>query len=272
MKIISIETSGPVCSVALSDGDLIISELSNSDGNRHDELCAEFVRKLLTQNNLTIANIDAIAVSSGPGSFTGLRIGASIAKALCFKESEKDYAPKLIAVPTLSVFANEALENINFSSSVNFPKVPNFRKVDYSKIITVIPAQKDVLYYQEFYRHPEPVEGEVKKIGSRFTVHGSHSTDVSRFAFHGSPPTEIKICNIDDFKKLDFKDTLICGPMQKAFEELPAPPYLIEYSARIIANLAIRKYILGEFTDANTFKPLYVQDFQLKTKKKELNI
>jgi len=252
MKIISIETSGPVCSVALSDGDSFISELYNSDGNRHDELCAEFVRRLLVEKNLTISNIDAIAVSSGPGSFTGLRIGASIAKALCFKESENDYAPRLIAVPTLSAFANEAMENINFQ------KVPNFRKVENTKIIAFIPAQKDYLYYQIFTRRPELVEGQ-PDLDTNVILSLSKDELVEG--------TEIKLSHISDFKSLDFIGTFLCGPNTNILPSLPAPPYQIEYSAKHIAKLAIKKYKAGEFTDANTFKPLYVQDFQVKKRK-----
>jgi tRNA threonylcarbamoyladenosine biosynthesis protein TsaB len=229
MKILSIETSGTICSVALSEGDFILSELSNADGNRHDELCAEYVRNLLNENNLSVNDLDAVAVSSGPGSFTGLRIGASLAKALCFKENEKDYAPKLISVPTLSSFANEVVNRLNF------PKVRNFRKVDFSKIMVTIPAQKDVLYYQEFDAKGQEI-------------------------------SEIKICQIDDFKSLDFNDTLLCGPQVEMIENLIAPPYRIEYSAKHIAKLAIKKFKAGEFTDASTYKPLYVQDFIVKKK------
>ncbi|MFH1050772.1 MAG: tRNA (adenosine(37)-N6)-threonylcarbamoyltransferase complex dimerization subunit type 1 TsaB [bacterium] len=246
MKIISIETSGPVCAVALSDNDTIVSEYSSSDGNPHDAYCAEYVRKVLEDNSLGIENIDAVAISSGPGSFTGLRIGASIAKALCFKESDEDYAPKLISVPTLSAFAN----NVAFCHSERSEE-------SISKIIAVIPAQKDVLYYQEFtIHHTELVEGQ-KKLGSRLSVLGYRFKE-----------GEINICNIEDFKKFDFKDTLVCGPASYIINPEPALPSLNEYSAEKIAKLAIKKYKLVEFTDPNDFKPIYVQDFVVKTKKK----
>jgi tRNA threonylcarbamoyladenosine biosynthesis protein TsaB len=225
MKILSIETSGTICSVALSEGDFILSELSNADGNRHDELCAEYVRSIVTENNLKITDLDAVAVSSGPGSFTGLRIGASIAKALCFKENEKDYAPKLIAVPTLSAFAHQAAEYLNL------------QKVDFYKIIVTIPAQKDVLYYQQF--------------------------DIK-----GQETTSIKICQIEEFKSLDFNNTLLYGPKAEMIGNLLAPLYRIEYTAKHIAKLAIKKFKAGEFTDASTYKPLYVQDFQVVKREK----
>lgn len=221
MRIISIETSGPICSVALSVDDSIISELSNTEGNRHDELCAEFVRRLLVDNRITISEIDAIALSSGPGSFTGLRIGASIAKALCFRDNDKDYAPSLISVPTLSAFAN-------FVSDL---------KTEFTKIIAVIPAQKDYIYYQEFIFKRGLIED------------------------------EIKLSTLDDFKKLNFNNTIICGPNIEILTQIPALSYQIEYSAKNIAKLAINKYKTGEFTDADSYKPLYVQEFQVKMKR-----
>lgn len=228
MKIISIETSGPVCSVALSEENSIIAELSNSEGNRHDELCAEYVRILLTENNLKIKDIDAIAVSSGPGSFTGLRIGASIAKALCFKENDDDYAPKLIAVPTLPAFVNELLNVFKIESVNNM------------NVIATIPAQKGYLYFQEFL--------------------------LSNKDF--AAVSEVKLSSIEEFLETDLGDKIICGPKQAIFEDLPALPYLVDYSSELIANLAFKKYIAGEFADAKDFKPMYVQDFQVVKREK----
>ena len=66
MKILSIETSGNVCGVALSDNKKIIAEYSASGGNIHDKLCAEFVRRILEDFEFTISDIDAVAVSAGP--------------------------------------------------------------------------------------------------------------------------------------------------------------------------------------------------------------
>ncbi len=254
MKIISIETSGPVCAVALSDNDTIVSEYSSSDGNPHDAYCAEYVRNLLADNNsLGIENIDAVAISSGPGSFTGLRIGASIAKALCFKESDDDYAPKLISVPTLSAFAYYA----TFCHPELVEGHSERSEESSSKIVAVIPAQKDVLYYQEFTIHHTELVEEQKKLGSLMSVLGSRHTELVEVS-------DIKICQFEDFKSLNFKDTLVCGPNAELLSQIPAPPYQIEYSAKLIAMLAMKKYTAGEFADANTFKPLYVQDFVVK--------
>jgi len=135
-KIISIETSGKTCGVVLSSGNNIVGNYSVFGNNLHDKLNAEFVRRILDDNNLTINDIDAVAVSGGPGSFTGLRIGVSIAKALCFKENSNINAPQFIAVPTLSALAYNVIEIAALLKT--------------QEIISLIPAFKDLIYIQEF--------------------------------------------------------------------------------------------------------------------------
>lgn len=77
------ETSGPLCSVSIAvDGKLIA--VSNGDGeNDHAAQLTNLISQILQKNNFLIQNVDAIAVSGGPGSYTGLRIGTSTAKGIC---------------------------------------------------------------------------------------------------------------------------------------------------------------------------------------------
>lgn len=82
--ILNIETSAQMCSVALSkDGDLIGYKESN-ENNAHASLLGIYIDGLLKENNLEATKVDAVAVSKGPGSYTGLRIGVSTAKGLCY--------------------------------------------------------------------------------------------------------------------------------------------------------------------------------------------
>lgn len=82
--ILNIETSTTVCSVAIAkDGELIaLKEINN--GFTHAENLHVFILEVLTEVNLTPQQLTAVAVSKGPGSYTGLRIGVSAAKGLCF--------------------------------------------------------------------------------------------------------------------------------------------------------------------------------------------
>lgn len=129
--IISIETSGTTCGVALSEGERLTAEYSIFGKNLHDRLNAEFVRRILADNGITIEDVDAVAVSAGPGSFTGLRIGGSIAKGLCFGGK-----PAFISVPTLAAFANSSAELAGLTKS--------------NGIIAAISGHKDFIYCQEF--------------------------------------------------------------------------------------------------------------------------
>lgn len=83
-KIILIETSTSLCSVALSvDGQCICSRESDTP-KAHASLTASYVSQILEEVSLKVSECDAVCVSAGPGSYTGLRVGVSTAKGLCF--------------------------------------------------------------------------------------------------------------------------------------------------------------------------------------------
>jgi len=83
--ILCLETATTNCSVALSqDGALLALKEDKSNNYSHAEKLHVFIDEILKENNLNVTDLDAIAVSKGPGSYTGLRIGVSSAKGLCF--------------------------------------------------------------------------------------------------------------------------------------------------------------------------------------------
>ena len=82
--ILHIETSTELCSVALSQGDRCLAVEENAEGRNHAAMLTTFIEHLLDVNNVSTSQLDAVAVSSGPGSYTGLRIGLSTAKGLCY--------------------------------------------------------------------------------------------------------------------------------------------------------------------------------------------
>lgn len=95
-----LESSASVCSVALSRDGEIIALRENTDGNKHAELLSVFCDEVMQKTGCTPSDLDAVAVSGGPGSYTGLRIGASTAKGYCYALNIP-----LIAVPTLEAMA-----------------------------------------------------------------------------------------------------------------------------------------------------------------------
>ena len=104
MIILSIDSSTPVAGIAVSDGMQLLGEITLNTKNTHSEKLMPLVKHLLDELTLSVNDLDAIAVTQGPGSFTGLRIGMATAKGLA-----QGAGKKLIAVPTLDCLAQNLL-------------------------------------------------------------------------------------------------------------------------------------------------------------------
>ena len=96
--ILHIETSTDVCSVAVSEDGQVIFDQEDHSGPNHAERLGTMVDEALSFTDNHAIPFDAVAVSCGPGSYTGLRIGVSMAKGICYGRDLK-----LIAVPTLEL-------------------------------------------------------------------------------------------------------------------------------------------------------------------------
>ena len=84
MKILAVDTATPSCSVAVIDGEVLLAESTSLTGQTHSRQLLNVVDAVLGQAGLKIAQVDGFAVSIGPGSFTGLRIGISAVKGFAF--------------------------------------------------------------------------------------------------------------------------------------------------------------------------------------------
>lgn len=98
--ILNIDTSTTVCSVALSAGGECLSMRKDESGNNHSRVIGVFTQQLLQEAESKGWKVAAVALSQGPGSYTGLRIGTSFAKGLCYGMDIP-----LIAIPTLKIMA-----------------------------------------------------------------------------------------------------------------------------------------------------------------------
>lgn len=137
-RIITIETSGGIASVALSvDGQCV--SVTEEAGNEQTHRLTSFIEQILTQNKLSLAkDIDAIAVSIGPGSYTGLRIGVSLAKGLCLGADKP-----LIAIGTLDALCYAAMQTIKEGSA--------------SYLIPMIDARRMEVYTAPYSAQGEPL-------------------------------------------------------------------------------------------------------------------
>lgn len=99
-RILMIETSTECCSVALFEGRQLLSARINETPRQHASQLAPYVQEVLAESGLAATGLDAVAVSEGPGSYTGLRVGVSTAKGLCFGAGIP-----LIGIDTLQILA-----------------------------------------------------------------------------------------------------------------------------------------------------------------------
>jgi tRNA threonylcarbamoyladenosine biosynthesis protein TsaB len=102
VRILSLETSTTVCSVALHENGSLVSVAEVYLQHSHASKLAQLVDTVVKISGLALADINAVAVSSGPGSYTGLRIGTSTAKGICFALNVP-----LIAIDTLAVLSEQ---------------------------------------------------------------------------------------------------------------------------------------------------------------------
>ncbi|MGI6319556.1 MAG: tRNA (adenosine(37)-N6)-threonylcarbamoyltransferase complex dimerization subunit type 1 TsaB [Bacteroidales bacterium] len=109
--ILNIETSAETCSVALSENGKLIKLIESQELNSHSKELNLFIEEILKTSNISYKDLKALAVSYGPGSYTGLRIGMSTAKAICYAHDIP-----LICLSSLQILANALKEQIDFET------------------------------------------------------------------------------------------------------------------------------------------------------------
>ncbi len=100
MKILGIESTGKTASCAISENDMLICEFSINKDKTHSEKLMPLIVKTLEESDVELKDINAIAISKGPGSYTGVRIGASIAKGLA-----QAFNLPILSIPTMKALA-----------------------------------------------------------------------------------------------------------------------------------------------------------------------
>lgn len=108
--ILNIETSSKNCSVCLSSKGKLIQSFDSEDNSfRHSELLTSSIQDILSENNIDVKDLSVVSIGIGPGSFTGLRIGFSVAKGLCYPHNIN-----LVGISSLKIIANSVIkENKN---------------------------------------------------------------------------------------------------------------------------------------------------------------
>ena len=228
--ILLLETATDSCSVALANSDNVIAEKYINQPKAHASLLARYICDILEENNLTMADCSAVAVSKGPGSYTGLRVGVSCAKGLCYGAGKP-----LISVCTLATIAQMAIDNKLYSGQGDFLIVP------------MIDARRMEVYTANFNSKGEQLTPVEAKILDENSYAAELAAGPVLFTGNGAEK---------------FKD-LVGGNPNAYFA--PQEPHAC--GMRVIAADKLQK---EEFEDNAYFEPFYLKDFVAGKPKKLL--
>jgi tRNA threonylcarbamoyladenosine biosynthesis protein TsaB len=230
--ILCIETGTDICSVGIVNNGELISLRESDSGRDHAKKVAVFVDELLAENNIDPQQIDAVAVGEGPGSYTGLRIGVSFAKGLCY-----GLGKPLIAVSSLAALAAVAIEDYKAG-------IIDIENWDSARLCPMIDARRMEVYTQVFDSKANPLSSVTAEVVDENTL-AEHRAATDHFVVFGSGAA-------------------------KCAEILGAELIDVTPSVRGMATIAEQKFADGDFADVAYFEPYYLKDFVVTTSKKKL--
>jgi tRNA threonylcarbamoyladenosine biosynthesis protein TsaB len=228
--ILQLESSTTVCSVAVSrDGELLALRELNGDYT-HAENLTRFIEECVTEAGIQLSHLDAIAVSKGPGSYTGLRIGVSTAKGLCYALNKP-----LIAIGTLQQMAHGALQ-----------LHPGLSEMNDTLLCPMIDARRMEVYCALYTLQ----EAEFQEV---------NATIIDEQSFQELLANR-KICFFGDGAE---KCRTTLGHPNAVFLQDVLP------SAKHMVRLSEVDFKKGQFEDLAYFEPYYLKDFVAGKKKSE---
>ena len=233
--ILHIETATDICSVALSEGDQQLSLVESDQERSHAILLNQFVRQAAVEAGITLKQLDGVAVSKGPGSYTGLRIGVSTAKGLAYA----------LEIPLLS---SGTLENMAHGA-LSHPEVIKLAD-SYGKQLLLCPMldARRMEVYAGFYTLKATT---FKEVSADIIDEDSYREilDKHRVCFFGNGSGKCK-------------------------EALTHPnAYFIDGvnpSASSMIEPVLKRYMQEQFEDVAYFEPFYLKDFIATIPKKKV--
>ncbi len=233
-RLIFIETSTALCSVALAENGEVVSYKESSAPKAHASLTAVFIDEMLKERGITLADCDAVCVSMGPGSYTGLRVGVSTAKGLCFGSGKP-----LMAAGTLDTLVAQASSELERTAG-------DLLNMDFKYIVPMVDARRMEVYTAVFT--PD---------GQQLTETAPAIVDESSFA-----------------EQLADGPTLFIGDgAGKCASVLTHPnARFIQCHPNAAAMLApaLKAYKEKRFEDVAYFEPFYLKEFVATVSKKKL--
>ena len=238
--LIIIETATGTCSVAIGKDGLMIAKKEIQKEKSHAEVITVFIDEVIKKVDLTFKDIDGVSVSSGPGSYTGLRIGVSTAKGLCFALDKP-----LISIPTLKGMANGMANHIRnrlFNEIINEDKLENLL------LCPMIDARRMEVY------------------SSFFDMNLNVIKDVSADIINEDSYAEF----LKEHKLIFFGDG--AEKCKSALSHHPNAIFIDDLypSAENMVALAEEKFKAQEFEDLAYFEPFYLKNFVVTQAKNQL--
>ena len=254
-RLLLIETSTALTSVALVEDSKVVFYKDDAASRNQSALTAPFIKEALDFTGISASQLDAVCVGMGPGSYTGLRVGVSSAKGLCFGAGVP-----LLAVGTLDILASEAIIRGAAEGC--------------TRIVPLVDARRMEVYTAEY--SPE---------GKRLTE--VHAQIVDSDTFAGVRAAGPVLCVGDAADKCapviapgstaDAPATAMDGPSSvMAGPDRPSPSagqarFLQLYpSARGMVAPALAELAAGHFRDTAYFEPFYLKDFVATVSRKKL--
>ena len=226
--ILCLETATPTCSVALNDGSRTLALRECKGQNAHSEKITLFIKEVLEEAGVGYDQLEAVAVSRGPGSYTGLRIGVSTAKGICYAADKP-----LLAVDTLQAMAAGMKERLGAEldpADLLVPMIDARRMEVYCSVFDAALNRVKDTSAVVFDSENVPLS----------TLHAPLSTFHSMWFFGDGAP---KLAPL-------FSDT----PEVRIVEDF-CP------SAAFMASLSDQALRHGDFVDVAYFEPFYLKDF-----------
>ena len=231
-RIILIETSTSLCSAALAEDGKIVAYRESSAPKAHASLTAVFIQEMLEERGFKIADCDAVCVSMGPGSYTGLRVGVSTAKGLCFGAGKP-----LLAVGTLDTLVAQAFETPE-AATPDQDSEPRF-------IIPMVDARRMEVYTAVFENGKQVTETEPVIV------------DESSFAEY-----------LEQGPCLFIGDG--AGKCADVIRHPNAHFHQCCPKASSMLSPALAAYRAGDFKDVAYFEPFYLKEFVATVSKKKM--
>lgn len=231
--ILCIETGTDICSVGIAKDGELISLCESDEGRDHAKKVGVFVDELLKQLDLAPDELDAVAVSKGPGSYTGLRIGVSFAKGLCY-----GIGKPLVAIGSLDALAEVAREDYEAG-------IISMDRWAQASLCPMVDARRMEVYTQVFDAQGKPQTEVVAEV-----------IDADSFA---------------SFRNDAEHPLVIFGSGAQKCADLLPDAVLVDVcpSARGLARLAQQALDQGHTEDIAYFEPLYLKDFVIIASKKK---